>query len=132
MFSENSAGCIFIIIHTKKSNKREALRFQFRKALNIPFKLFFYTNLSLAKILACISMHVCQKSARSSPLSNVRLIHIEVKMNVLPSSFISAVRFYTLFKISPLQHCQQKTIILAAQTEIPKRAFVSKDRRPKL
>lgn len=37
-----------------------------------------------------------------------------------------------LLKISAVQYCQHKAIILAAQTEIPKRAFVSKDRCSKL
>lgn len=37
-----------------------------------------------------------------------------------------------LFKISALQYCQHKAKILAAQTEIPMTAFVSKDRCSKL
>lgn len=46
---------------------------------------------------------------------------------ILQPSFISTVRDWILFKISALQHYQQKARILAARTKIANRALVSKD-----
>jgi len=51
---------------------------------------------------------------------------------ILQPSFISTVRDLVLFKISALQHYQQKAIILAAQTEIANRAFISENGCSKL